>query len=1484
MDTSNPTSTSTSRSTIITPFPDSLPVRTNQDDFNGLSNGQLKNREHTVHPPQLDQEGERFAFNRHINTPQNVNGTLNELQLFSSINGTDDTDITIEENTQAVPEAIPTLEYSITTPTSLSYAELLDLYSNTRVNFLEARDQLQECGRTSAEVYRELDAVHNHLKYKRDHYYYLLLGAAGNDTSILQKLKDKVAEKDNVSKQNGSEAVSPNSPPHNSSQPNETPQTLAQQSQRTQVQNNQTRPSSDDTVSSRASSKSQHSQSSSSSTSKSESIKSSDVDIYLQKVARLRGESAATAEGLRLKELHQPLKRVAIGADTELKFNSILNEINSKSLSKADTTDFFKKNIPPLVDVEDSKTVSDLLVNFIQGYSRELYGSQNDYRTIFIGELLSSFKEGNKVFKYIGENTRGLLRITNWLRRDLKNKDQKNLKNSFDLLERLKLSTKQLDNFKLTGILNAVRKNEARWRPIIEKILKTGEEAQKSNKSNKSSKSSKSISSGPQNSTKTAPTTSVQQTNLISNSSFSRRPPPKSDTLQEPKIKNPQVQPKPINHVPTKSATLPKQQQSSTKDAAATPNEPRKKWSFNNYLQSTKRKVLSSEVPKVQTSETLGSLNSENDPKHSSNSLRSILKSKNAATKARKSVRFSNHNEIREFESDVGHALPSEGENKRAREMESSEAQTLKKHKSNNLNTTTSKIHHISKNTDVVVATDNMNWYTPKVIDFSKLDMSRSECAETRGGLIPIQLFSDLNVPIKKASDKSSRFSPFEPNGLIVDAQNLVVQSKVSDESEISGQQEQGQENENDDDYVLPDVDQEDQTPPTHDKETKLQESEAAQSENRNLQAPQSKLASNTSNSNKNIDQDVLDLLDDDDVLNNTHNVNDEGDYNQGSGDKDEPSDTDSGKPEESKLNQEQPTNTDEAPPAIDSLNKAFPQTSNEDLGTASLNYISPTNTEVTTVQKLQSDHKETANNSNNESDFNRGREDKGEASNSDFDKPEENKPEGELLMDANEVPAVTGSLDKTIPQANNEELGAPTEISHTDGKPEAVEEAQAEEAEVEDEPSIMKPPQNESASAIVPSPQSEDKIQTTHEEKECKGTNPVKELDIVNEEPNEADQVDSNLAVEREQSATAQNPLPDGPEDVDNEDYFVVLTSDDSSSKDNDSSVDVEKVSEPEVSLDVHSEPSNLWDGKESEHADPPLGAKEFTIKEEILTSHTKEQKIETSSTPLVSPDYSLKDKHLSQSSSGQRDEGKSFQVSKALPTATRKLPSKQSTRESALPGMLSNGTRILKIKGAAKTNSSSSGCNGPQKRSSHFEADDELIKLNTPQKTEKTNPTSTSNLMVNERRTSHDEKESSPKYSGEELFPSRIANADSSTSRVDELFPNQRHTTPKSTRSTSNNERMENHTIGGNPVGKRTTPLNREKKIPNCPASDQLRQQRLRDSRQWVRELPSSSTSFYTSICKYFPKCEYGSGCHYIHLNDLIPRHERYETYKPK
>lgn len=865
------TSHQTIPSTTIAPLFNSLPVgnghsANTNNTINYIQNSQLMNgvanqlasnlsvsdaftNGHSNSSPQLNNGMSRNKF-----TSQPKSAKTNFSVLGNSVVNTSQFQPSFSEN-------VPPLDYSTTTPNSLSYEELLDLYLSTRTNFLEARNQLEENGKSSPGVYRELDGIQKQLNYKSDHYRFLLLNTSRSDLNILQKLREKASQKSYLlpqdeSRPNLGAAKRPSNGSVNSSGKTSLAGNQQQQQQTPVYQVNSIRVVD---TGAKNSFVSQPQQTSSNG-------KPTDIELYLQKVAQLRGEDVAKAEAARLQERNQPLKRVAIGPDTEMNFNSILNEINSKSLSKAAAVDFFKKNIPPLSEVEDYKKVAEILMNLLQGYMRELTGSQFDYRSIIVNEILTSFKEDHEALKIISKNTRALLRITNWLRRDLKNQDQESIKADFGLLERLKLSTTQMENLDLSRIMNFVKKKEPKWREVAEKIMKLGEEVQKISPPPASSKevtSAITSSSTPQQPAKN---------NLVNN--FSRRPQQQvrdSSQSSEAPISSKTDPIKPSTTQPTSTQSRLQQDYASVK-ASQNSNEAKKKWSFNNYIQSSKRKASGSEASSLNKEVSQESpISTEQDKSSSPGSLRSILKTKSStgASKLKKSVRFSSQIETREFESEV-HIGPIDQEHKRAREMESSEAQTLKKHKSLEDPEAAAKKPSHKK----VIVHDHMEWYTPKPIDFKSIQGLPDDCTVLRGGFVPLQLFTDLNVPKEKPPVTSvETSSPFEPNGLIVDAQEAIDSSKneavsTGPAGDFNVYNAGFAEEEEDDDYVLPDIEESKEEPHVVEEEV--------------IKENPSPVVEKTKHSgtNKNVDEDVLALLDDDDVL-NSHNDGDEDDYSE---------------------------------------------------------------------------------------------------------------------------------------------------------------------------------------------------------------------------------------------------------------------------------------------------------------------------------------------------------------------------------------------------------------------------------------------------------------------------------------------------------------------------------------------------------------------------------------------------------------------------
>lgn len=820
---------------------------------------------------------------------------------------------------------IPSLE-SLSLSSLLNCEELLDLYSNTRINFLDAESQLRTIGNVPVEVYQELDAVQKHLNYKSDHYFYQLINVSRSSPDFLLKLKDKArnfpasnidvdrqsvvvtepeSEKESSEDTHSGSKKDEDHHPTSSSLGLTNPHVIQINSIRAIPESGRPPKNSNPVVS--KSPQTTPSESTTISESNESTSLSRDMDLYLKKVAQLRGSEAAEREAERLTERSQPLERVAASPQTILDLNTIMNEINTKSIRRDDIARFFKNFIASLKSLPLAN-VAEIFTNLVMGINKDTYGSQYDARYIITNELLGVFEEGHEIWRIISGRGKTMARIANWLRFDLKLERDTHANYCFDFIERVHLSNEQLKKCKLNDVLNYTRNKGGKFHSIIERIQKNA-----NGQVNESQKS---------NNTAAAPKTSTSKSTpkVSTNSSFSRRPiQPEPQNSSKPQTVQParttattnssgSIQPATVatsNETITSQGLVPKSDPKLPSKSASTfgsrslraPEAP-KKWSFGSYVNSTKRKVSASEsAPKEP--EVAKPIESQEQNK-TCTSLKSILTkrnpdSRNGNTKPKKTVRFSNSNEVKEFESEmvIVHGLTPESEHKRAREMETSEGNTLKRHKPDAL--------EVAEALEVVPEKERsiapIKHYTvceylhrkfevPPPINFSLIeDFSRDDISVAKGGKIPIQVFKDKHKPTWKRPKlvrgvNTKPMDPIEPKGLIVELQHLdtdpseEIQREITDktETEVTNQtmgedaietsNVEAAEGDEDDDYVIPEIDE---LSKEADSKTESATPAVVAEEEISHEVP------NAHETNKNVDKDVLALLDDDEDMFDGH-------------------------------------------------------------------------------------------------------------------------------------------------------------------------------------------------------------------------------------------------------------------------------------------------------------------------------------------------------------------------------------------------------------------------------------------------------------------------------------------------------------------------------------------------------------------------------------------------------------------------------------
>lgn len=885
----------------------------------------------------------------------NVNPSLNGMLIHSSgrlrtsgiTNKKLDGIHQVQDSAEKQPGHLPTLE-TLSLSSLLSCEELLDLYSNTRTNFLEAEHQLKNIGNVAVEVYQELDAVQKHLNYKSDHYYYQLINASRSSPDFLSKLREKVKQKRIVSKPSTISNKSRTSEPEYDSDSDiellEKTSTSREDpdydSRGSSKKHNGASSKASKTIEESSRQKPTGNKSNQFANNNNESALSHDMQLYLEKVAQLRGDAAAQLEAERLRKRSQPLERVAASPQTILDLNTIINEINTRSIPRDAIVKFFKNIIPSLKSLPSAK-VADIFSNLVLGVEKEIYGTQYDARYIITNGFLEAFELGHPFWSTIGNRTKPILRISNWLRNDFSSKKDLNIGYCLSLLDRLHFSLDQLQKYRFSDIPNFIKGKRGKYESRIDKIYKNAQGKVNDQQNNNTAQRVSKLSAA------------VPVSSTIS--SFSRRP------LPPPSANSKLSTSKPLRPTSTSTVTPTSNQTQATSGSSekSRPSNPEikasakptstfasgsiptpaapKKWSFGSYVSSTKRKTPGSEpVPQISKPKT-SSIEPEQIISNTSSSLKSILTKGSGSQKAKKpkkTVRFSNSNQVREFESEmvIGHGMTPESEHKRAREMETSEGNTLKKHKNDFSDPSmTSEVQAISENKVTTIKHYTVSEYlhrkfqNPPPINFDAIEnFSRDEISVTRGGTIPLQLFKDKYKPkwerpklVRGVNTKP--MNPIEPErGLIVELQHLDMDvdegnktgtsnhEPINDTSaEISKDRNIGEDQDDDyviadeeelsasvnDDYVLPDA--EESSGPVNDDYVLPDADEASGPVNDDYElgskspTPESTtfVASEENNStdlsnvhetNKNVDQDVLDLLDDADDVFDGHASEDE--------------------------------------------------------------------------------------------------------------------------------------------------------------------------------------------------------------------------------------------------------------------------------------------------------------------------------------------------------------------------------------------------------------------------------------------------------------------------------------------------------------------------------------------------------------------------------------------------------------------------------
>ncbi|CCH41617.1 hypothetical protein BN7_1158 [Wickerhamomyces ciferrii] len=171
-------------------------------------------------------------------------------------------------------------------------------------------------------------------------------------------------------------------------------------------------------------------------------------------------------------------------------------------------------------------------------------------------------------------------------------------------------------------------------------------------------------------------------------------------------------------------------------------------------------------------------------------------------------------------------------------------------------------------------------------------------------------------------------------------------------------------------------------------------------------------------------------------------------------------------------------------------------------------------------------------------------------------------------------------------------------------------------------------------------------------------------------------------------------------------------------------------------------------------------------------------------------------------------------------------------------------------------------------------------------------------------ENRSTNDKEELFPSTRGKILptspkareYPSRGAGRSSihrsstsgtSTSPINHRESGEHH--PSTNERSRDVQAREYPSRGGRPSihrsstsGTSTGPINHRELGESHPsAKETIFDKRLRDVRYHVKTYTKMNK--YTQVCKFFPKCDFGEGCHYLHLNEYSPKHLRYETYRP-